>query len=507
MRRLHPALLAGLPADVQRPGYDRKALQAGIVQLGIGDAPRAWLAAVTDAAIEASGDLRWGIVGVSLSSNPAHGHEALARQNGVYTLALRDTGPNGLVRERLRVIGAVLRVLDARRNPQAVLDQIAHEDTRVISVTLRDDDTAGHGGGEAAGDDDPACALAPRGAIGLLVHGLKQRRGQGGTAVTVLSCNDRPASGRALRSLVLACASCVDEALAAWIDGNCTFPNGMADRIVLASDDADRARISQAVGLQDGCPVQAEPYLDWVIEDSFVAGRPPWEAAAGPHGMVRVVPDSAPFARLKQRMADGPRAALAYLGAVSGMATLSGTFSQPPVRALIDAMMREEIASTLDDVPGVDLAQYHARQLERLSNLALSQGTHRSAAHGSSTVPPCLLAPLRERARAGQTYDRLALAVAAWLHYLRGQDELGLSYPICDPLADELARRQGDAQHAADAAGDDPGQAAWRVMDAMALHTDLFGDLTHQPDVAGELARKLALLRWAGVRGAVLDAA
>lgn len=505
MRRLHPALLAGLPADVQRPGYDRKALQAGIVQLGIDDAPRALLAAVTDAAIEASGDLRWGIVGVSLDR--AHGHEALVRQNGLYTLALRDTEPNGLVRERLRVIGAVLRVLDARQNPQAVLDQIAHEDTRVVSVSLADDETTWHEGGEEADDDDPAYALAPRGAIGLLVHGLKQRRGQGGAAVSVLSCDDRPANGRTLRRLVLACASRVDEDLAAWIDGNCAFPDSMTDRTVLASDDGDRARISLAVGLEDGCPVQAEPYLDWVIEDSFVAGRPPWEAAAGPHGMVRLVPDSAPFARLKQRMADGPRAALAYLGAVSGMATTSGTFSQPHVRAFIDAMMREEIASTLDDMPGVDLAGYHAWQLARLSNLALSLGTHRSAANGSLTVPSCLLAPLRERARAGHAYDRLALAVAAWLHYLRGQDELGLSYPVLDPQADEFARRHVDAQHAADAAGDDPGQAAWRVMDAMALHTDIFGDLTHQPDIARELARKLALLRWAGVRGAVLDAA
>mgnify|MGYP001023944553 CR=1 FL=1 len=53
MDRLHPSRLAALPGDVARPGYDRSALEAGIVHLGVGAFQRAHMAAATDAAIAA----------------------------------------------------------------------------------------------------------------------------------------------------------------------------------------------------------------------------------------------------------------------------------------------------------------------------------------------------------------------------------------------------------------------------------------------------------------------
>ena len=32
-------------------------------------------------------------------------------------------------------------------------------------------------------------------------------------------------------------------------------------------------------GVEDGWPVVAEPFLQWVVEDKFVKGRPAWEKA------------------------------------------------------------------------------------------------------------------------------------------------------------------------------------------------------------------------------------
>ena len=64
--RLHPGTLDRLPADVARPRFDRAALRAGIVHLGLGAFHRGHLAAVNDAAL-AAGDRRWGIVGGDFS--------------------------------------------------------------------------------------------------------------------------------------------------------------------------------------------------------------------------------------------------------------------------------------------------------------------------------------------------------------------------------------------------------------------------------------------------------
>src|SRR5690606_32749509 len=123
-----------LPADIARPGYDRSRLRPGIVHLGIGAFHRAHQAPVNDRALAASSDLRWGIVGVSLRS--AATRDALAPQDGLYTLALRDADQAGLPRESLSVVGSVLRVEVAPEAPHAVLAQIAHPCTRIVSLTV-----------------------------------------------------------------------------------------------------------------------------------------------------------------------------------------------------------------------------------------------------------------------------------------------------------------------------------------------------------------------------------
>src|SRR3546814_16347659 len=78
-----------------------------LVHLGIGAFHRAHQAAVFDAAL-ASGDLRWGITGVSLRS--AGVRDQMAAQDGLYALVVRDGE-----REDVRIIGAVNTVLEIGR--------------------------------------------------------------------------------------------------------------------------------------------------------------------------------------------------------------------------------------------------------------------------------------------------------------------------------------------------------------------------------------------------------
>jgi fructuronate reductase len=501
LERLNTESLPRLPADVEKPSYDRSRLTPGIVHLGLGAFHRAHQAVVTDQAMQASGDLSWGILGVSLRQ-PAT-RDALTPQDGLYTLAVRDAGPDGQEREQLRVVGSVLRVMVADEDPNAVLERIAYPQTRIVSLTVTE---KGYSHEPATGHlrwDDPDILhdlenpLRPRSTIGILVHGLALRRERGLPPVTLLSCDNLRGNGDTLRSLVLAFALRVDVTLADWIDRHCTFPNSMVDRIVPVTQDHDRQRIAGRLGVEDAWPVLGEPYLNWVIEDKFAAGRPAWDAQGG----ATFVRNAAPYERLKLRMVSGPHSALAYLGASMGLQTMAEAVNTPALRAFVEAMMREEIAPTLRGIPDAGLEEYRERFLERISNPALPHPLKQIAMDGSQKLPQRLLDTIRDRLREGHDIQRLTLAVAAWLHYLRGENEQGGRHDIQDPIAARLAKLLSRAEVAARAAA--PSQSPQRRAMVLARFKPVFGTLGDSTEFVSSLATQLEALRELGVVRAV----
>lgn len=487
MQRLSASALAhSATITASVPAYRRGALRAGIVHLGIGAFARAHLAAVNEAALHATGDLRWGMVGVSLRQ--ADTRDALLPQDGLYTLALRDADTSGVPRQQLTVIGNLMHVLVAPADPAAVLGLIAAADTRILSLTITEKGYCHDPATGALRADHPDIAHdlvhaeAPRSAIGFIVRGLQARHAAGAGPLTLMSLDNLPANGRLLRGLVLDFAGRVDPALQQWIADDCRFPCSMVDRIVPRSTDADRHDISAALGWQDAWPVVGEPFLDWVIEDEFAAGRPHWES-----GGARFVADATPFEKLKLRMVNGTHSALAYLSVVGGLTTVDRAIAQPALRNYIATLMRDEIAPTLPPLPGLELAAYQARLLTRYANPALKHQTRQIAMDGSQKLPQRLLEPIRERLADGQPIDLLALAVAGWLHYLGGVDEAGAAYEIQDPLAAALRARAAEA----DAMTDEPSRARHlaafapvfgtlgqdtRFIDAVAVHTGALRD-------------------------------
>lgn len=459
-RKLRPGLV---PAP-----YDRAALAPGIVHLGVGAFQRAHMAAATQAAIAASGDLRWGIVGVSLRS--AATRDALAPQQGLYTLALRDAGADGAPRERLEVIHCLTELLVAPEDPAAVHERIAAAPARIVSLTVT---------------EKGYLDTAPGSTLDVLTRGLALRRARGGTGLTLLSLDNLPSNGHVLRERLLAHVRAGDAGLADWIAAQCSFPCSMVDRIVPRTTDADRERIAARLGAFDAWPVVGEPFFDWVVEDRFVAGRPDWQ-----HGGVRFVADAKPFETLKLRMVNGAHSALAYLGAMAGFATVDRAIAEPRLRRCVDTMLRDEIAPTLPALPGLDLDTRRAALLERFANPALQHRTQQIAMDGSQKLPQRLLGTVRDRLAAGAPFERLALAVAAWMHYLRGVDEHGVAYPIDDPLAEALAQQRALAERAPD----EIGRAA-----AFCAFAPVFGTLGAEPRFVRAVARQLTSLRERGV--------
>jgi fructuronate reductase len=145
-----------------------------------------------------------------------------------------------------------------------------------------------------------------------------------------------------------------------------------------------------------------------------------------------------PFELAKLRMLNGTHSTLAYLSMLAGFKTIDEAIAHPPLKALIHAMMTHEIAPTLNVPASFDLLAYRDALLSRYANAALKHRTAQIAMDGSQKIPPRLLATIEARLSAGQSIERLALAVGAWLVFLRGHADDGTRYEISDPLAARL---------------------------------------------------------------------
>lgn len=404
-----------LPASVRAPGYDRSAQAAGIVHIGIGAFHRAHQAVYTDDAMEA-GDRDWGIVGVSLRSGDVAAQ--LNPQDGLYSVSMRSAAGS-----ELRLIGAVQKVLVAAVDPQAVVDALAAPTTHIVSFTvtekgyLRDSD----------GSLDLDAATGPSSLYRFVGAGLAARRVAGLTGLTLLSCDNLAGNGAALKALMRQYLAAEYPDLVDWFDRECRCPATMIDRIVPATTDADRAAVEAALGVRDEGAVVTEGFSQWVIEDDFAGPRPRWENVGA-----ELVADVAPYETAKLRMLNGAHSALAYIGLEAGHEFVHRAIADPAIRPVIERLMREEAAPTIDAAPGQDLSAYADALLDRFANPALHHRLIQIAMDGSQKLPQRWLETLAWHQKRGRRCPSLEAAIAAWIAFLRSE------HPVDDPLADPL---------------------------------------------------------------------
>lgn len=470
--RLSNATLAQLPQTVARPDYDRATLRTGIVHLGLGAFHRAHQAVMTDAVL--AQDPTWGILGVSLRSTTTR--DALLDQDNLYSVHAVDREAAAR-----RVIGALTGVLVAPENRFAVVHALADPQTRIVSTTVTE---KGYSHDPATGNlreedldilHDLTNPQTPRTTLGLIVYALKLRKETGLKPFTVLPCDNIRANGKTLRRLVLRFAELVEPDLARWIEDKVAFPSTMVDRIVPATTDADRASVAAALGVVDQWPVMTEPFLQWVVEDRFAAGRPLWEKAGA-----QFVSNVAPYELMKLRLLNGAHSTIAYLGFLMGHDTVAQAMSEPALLRLIEAMMADEVSPTLPALAGFDLAAYRYSLVQRFRNPALQHRNWQIAMDGSQKLPQRLLGTVRDRLWAGAPFERLALGVAAWMRYVTGIDEKRRPIEVRDPLVLRL-------RALADASGPD----AEKLVSAMLVGvSEIFGQ-----DLAQSGAFRLAVTK------------
>lgn len=283
----------------------------------------------------------------------------------------------------------------------------------------------------------------PLTAPGIIVEALARRKAAGLPAFTVMSCDNMPENGHVTRQVVTAYAREVDAELAIWIEQNVTFPSTMVDRIVPAVTPETLDKIEQLTGVRDPAGVACEPFRQWVIEDTFVAGRPLWENAGA-----TLVADVVPFEEMKLRMLNGSHSFLAYLGYLAGYQHINDCMADDNYRLTAQALMLREQAPTLK-VQGVDLQRYADQLIARYRNPALRHRTWQIAMDGSQKLPQRMLDSVRWHLANHSDFDLLALGVAGWMRYVGGVDEQGKAIDVSDPLLPVIQRAVANSEEGA----------------------------------------------------------
>jgi mannitol 2-dehydrogenase len=391
------------------PHYDRSALAPRILHLGVGGFHRAHMALYTDELAEAGGD--WAIRGVGLLESDKRMADVLQSQDRLYTLIERDSDGSSP-----RIVGSIVDYVLVAGDDAAFAQLIADPDVAILSLTITE-------GGYSLAKPNPT--------IEAIVSGLDARRTTGGAPLTILSCDNLPGNGTVARGAITRVAEARGAELLHYLETSCTFPNSMVDRITPQTTDGDRDWLRDEVGIEDGWPVVAEPFRQWVIEDSFAAGRPRYEDVGA------LFTDRVHDWELyKLRMLNASHSCMAYLAALEGIVYVDEAIAIPAMRRYLERLIAAEAIPTLVEIPGHPPAEYGRTVLERFANTGVRDQIARLCIDGTSKFPVFLVPTIERELELDGPVDCAALALAGWARYLATVPAAERAY---DPHGDRAA--------------------------------------------------------------------
>ena len=381
-----------------------------IVHLGLGAFHRAHQAVYQQALLDA-GERRWELWSGNLRADPTGAEAALIAQNGAYTLeTLSAAGVH-----RSQRISSIARVVAHAPGLGALVQAAADPATRIISCTVTE-------AGYAVGAPDRNAETL----YAFLARALRERMRLHAGPVTLLCCDNLRHNGQVLRHGLLQFSAALNDApLQAWIEANCTFPCTMVDRITPRPKCNDEAAL------------MAEDWLQWVIEDDFIAGRPAWESVGVQ--MVASAADVTAFEEAKIRILNASHSAMAWAGALRGHRFIHDCARDAVIRKIVWDYVSDDVIPLLSGP--VDLPAYRDAVLARFGNAALADTVERVSTDSAAKLREFILPTLRERLQRGESIASTARLPA--LFYLQHHDLTLENFCANAALFGELA---GDAR-------------------------------------------------------------
>lgn len=418
MIKLNTQNLSQLLPEIVLPAYDRSQVKAGIAHIGIGGFHRAHQALYTDELLQKDSTSDWGICGIALLNRDKKIYDALAGQDGLYTLV--ETGNDGS--QSIRIVGSIVEYLFAPHNPEVVIEKLASDDIKIISLTITEGgynfDPEGNFKFETPDvQRDLNNPAMPKTVFGFLAAALKRRSATKSSGLTILSCDNIQHNGDVARRMLLAYISQAEPSLVDWVTENVTFPNTMVDRITPVTTTQDIENLKKKYHIDDAWPVVCEPFRQWIIEDKFSGGRPDWTGDG-----LQFVPDVSPYEKMKIRILNGGHSFVGFLGTLYEYTYVHEAVQDKTIRGLLIHFFDNEVIPVLERVQGIKLDEYKEVIVERFSNPYIKDQLTRIISGSSDKIPKFILTTLTEQLKSDGPINLQCLLIAMWCFYLENTE-------------------------------------------------------------------------------------
>lgn len=408
-----------------------------MLHLGLGSFHRAHQAVYLHQLRE-TGDQRWTLAGGNIRPDMQDTIDALLNQGGAYTL--ETVTPHN---ERTYThITAIQTVVPFDAELSGLVHIGADANTRIISFTVTE---AGYyldakyqldpnfadlrADLAAAKADEPVCTI-----YGALTTILRARMQANAGPVTLLNCDNLRHNGERSRGGLLQFIELLgDSALLVWVQTNTTSPNAMVDRITPRPTPEVRARVLAATGVDDPAALMGESFIQWVIEDNFIAGRPAWETVG-----VEMVDSVQAYEEAKIRLLNATHSCIAWAGTLVGYTYIHEGTLDPVIRQLAYDYVTDDTIPVLLPCP-INLETYRDVVLDRFGNPAIADTNQRVAMDAFAKIPAMIAPTLRDRLARGETIHSVAMLPALFLAYLQRWHVGQIPYTYQDQAMDPVA--------------------------------------------------------------------
>ena len=425
--------LESIQSTVLKPNYIRSNLSAGILHIGVGNFHRAHLSWYLHRLMQKDLAKDWAIIGSGITQYDVKMREGLQVQDFLTTLIELDPEGN----QSCEVVGPMIGYVPVEKNNQKLIIAMSDSNIRIVSLTV----TEGGYFLDENGDfnlkhpdiiHDINNPDIPKTVFGVIVSALKNRKKNNIGPFTGLSCDNLMQNGNKLKQAIIGIAKEQDLELSEWINQNCTFPNAMVDCIVPRTGEIE-IDIVRKLGIEDLAPVSHEDFRQWVIEDKFCKGRPPWEKVG-----VQFSDNVHGYEDQKIRILNGGHQILANAAELLNIETVRDAMKNKMIVSLLEKIEKDEIIPHIKPVPGYTPLEYYKLIASRFSNPSIQDTTRRVAFDGSSRHAGFLVPSIKDGIKHNISIIGLSLAEALWARMCEGTREDGSIIEPNDPHWEKL---------------------------------------------------------------------
>ncbi|EPO5264493.1 D-arabinitol 4-dehydrogenase [Providencia rettgeri] len=376
------------------------------------------------------GDDSWSIALGNIRNDANALLDNLAKQNGEYTL--ETVSPEG--ERHYEKITSVRKVLHWDENLSQLVEQGCDKATRVIAFTVTEAGyylTPQHELDAEQPDIKADLTGRMRTIYGALTQILRARLAAHGEPVTLLNCDNLRHNGERFRHGFLSFLQLKGETeLYQWVKENTRSPNTMVDRITPRPTPDVAERVKQQTGWDDKAPIMGEAFIQWVIEDDFINGRPALENVD-----VEMVESVLPWEEAKIRILNASHSCIAWAGTLIGLSFIDESTRQSAIKQMAWNYVTQDVIPSLSPSP-LDLEQYRDVVLARFSNPYIQDTNQRVAADGLSKIPGFITPTLQECYQRQQTPAATAVLPALFFVFLQRWARGELPYEYQDGVLD-----------------------------------------------------------------------